>query len=97
MKIRFLSAARRDVLDATRFYEEQAPGLGADFLEDLDRALDLLASSPRVGSSFEGDTRRLLLHRFPYALIYAIEAGSVVIVAVAHQRRRPGFWQDRED
>lgn len=95
MRIRFLAPAREEFLSAITFYERQAPGLGAEFYEDMVHALETVASSPHSGAPFEGSTRRLLLRRFPYSLIYQPEGDSALVVAVAHQRRRPGYWEDR--
>lgn len=95
MTVRFLTPARKEFLGAINFYEREAPGLGAEFLEDLDHALESIVSTPRLGARFEEQTRRVLLRRFPYSVIYVIEDASVLVVAVAHQRRRPGYWKDR--
>lgn len=95
MTVRFLRPAREEFLGAIDFYEREAPGLGAEFLEDLDHALEMIASTPRLGAPFEENTRRVLLRRFPYSIIYDLEDDSILVVAVAHQRRRPGYWKDR--
>ena len=50
---------------------------------------------PEAGASYEEDSRRVLFHRFPFELIYRVEADAVVVIAVAHQRRRPGYWKSR--
>jgi plasmid stabilization system protein ParE len=93
--VRFLAPAREEFLRAVTFYERQAPGLGAEFYDDTVRALDMVSSSPHSGAPFEGSMRRLLLQRFPYSIIYQAEEETILVVAVAHQRRRPGYWKDR--
>lgn len=95
MPIRFLRGARIDFLAAAAFYESEAARLSAAFVATVEDALNLLASAPRIGSPYEDTTRRIILPRFPYSLIYEVADDEVVIVAVAHHRREPGFWNDR--
>ena len=81
--------------DAALFYESAAPSLGHDFLDDLQHAIDTVRERPELGVLIALGVRRILVRRFPFSLIYAVEAGQVVVVAVAHQRRRPEFWKGR--
>jgi plasmid stabilization system protein ParE len=95
MKVVFLTPAREELEAAAEFYEEQAEGLGIDFLAEVEHALDGLCGTPEMGPHFVDDTRRLLLSRFPYQLIYLIDRALIVIIAVAHVRRKPGYWRNR--
>lgn len=95
MRVRLLEPARDELLGAVTFYEREAPGLGAEFLQDVDHAFETIASSPEVGTPFEAGTRRLLLRRFPYSVVYLFENDPLLVIAVAHQRRRPGYWKTR--
>ncbi|MBK6980697.1 MAG: type II toxin-antitoxin system RelE/ParE family toxin [Betaproteobacteria bacterium] len=81
--------------DAALFYELAAPSLGHDFLDDIQHAIDTVLERPELGAPVAHGFRRVLVRRFPYSLIYAVEVGHIVVVAVAHQRRRPGFWKGR--
>ena len=81
--------------EAAVFYESASARLGLDFLDDIDHVIALLRNHPGLGQRVEKDLRRALLRRFPFSLIYAIESDAIVIVAVAHQSRRPGYWRDR--
>ncbi|MBI2994132.1 MAG: type II toxin-antitoxin system RelE/ParE family toxin [Gammaproteobacteria bacterium] len=81
--------------EAARFYERETEGLGADFLDDVQRAIDRLRDNPRLGLTITTELRRSLLSRFPFSVIYAVEPEGLLIVAVAHQRRRPGYWRGR--
>ena len=92
---RYLLPAEKELTEAARFYEGEADGLGADFLDDVQRAVDRLREHPKLGQIVASDLRRTLLSRFPFSLIYAIEPEGLLIVAVAHQRQRPGYWQGR--
>lgn len=93
--MRYLPRARDDVLAAVEFYEAEAPGLGADFLAMLRHAIDVVSSTPEIGSRYAAGTRRIILQRFPFSLIYEITPDQLLVVAVAHHRRRPDYWQQR--
>jgi len=79
--------------DAAAFYESATPGIGAAFLEELRRAMHIACATPSIGVSVGGGRRRFPFWRFPYNLVYFVEKETVVVVAVAHQRRRPGYWK----
>jgi len=83
------------MLDAARYYEEQAPGLGKEFLQKLESAFDDIAANPERWAVIRHEVRRRLIHRFPYAVLYRVEPTEVVVLAVAHLRRRPEYWIER--
>ena len=97
MKIRFLNLADQEVDDAVRWYEEQATGLSRDFLDELDLVVRLVRIYPLMGIQIEPEIRRFLFTRFPYSLIYGIDQEMIIIIAVAHQHRKPRYWADRID
>lgn len=83
-------------LEAARFwYEDHAAGLGSEFLDEIDRAITTIQRSPEAWPVYSGTTRRFLVHRFPFAIIYRYDDFIIQIVAVAHQRRKPGYWKAR--
>jgi len=92
---RFLPPAEEEMTAASVFYEAASPNLGVDFLDDVQRGVGLLRDHPRIGQSVGSGLRRMLLHHFPFSLIYAVEADAILIVAVAHQRRQPDYWRER--
>ena len=63
----------------------------------VQRVVDSLREYPDLGHRVDRNLRRMLLHRFPFSLIYSVEADAILIVAVAHCGRRPGYWQNRVD
>ena len=65
------------------------------FRRELDRAVDLIAERPVTGSPYLGNTRRILLRRFPFFVVYRQRGENVQILAGAHARRRPGYWRTR--
>jgi plasmid stabilization system protein ParE len=85
----------RDVARAIRHYERQVPGLGREFLDEVDRTMLRVAISPLIGARVRGDVRRQLVHRFPYAILYRADGEEVFILTVMHQHRHPDSWQSR--
>jgi len=99
-QVRIHAAAAEEVVEAAAWYEKERPGLGADFERAVDAALDLLEEEivPLVSIAGTAGTRsvkRLLLRRFPYAVIVRESAGEIVVIAFAHTARRPGYWRER--
>ena len=99
-RVRIHAAAAEEAAEAAAWYEKERPGLGADFQRALDAALDLLeeeivplVAAPGVAGS--KGVKRLLLRRFPYAVIVRERADEVFVIAFAHTARRPGYWRDR--
>ena len=82
-------------MGASEFYLDVSADLGQDFLDELQRIIDLLRRQPELGRLVSRGLRALPLHRFPFSVIYASEPDRIVIVAVAHQNRRPGYWRGR--
>lgn len=91
----FLPAAREEFLAAASHYEEVAQGLGRDFITAVERAVARLAAFPEHGSPYLLGTRRIVLRRFPFSVIYLVEAEVILVVAVAHHSRKPGYWRAR--
>ena len=83
------------MLDAAHFYEEQASGLGDEFLQKVESAFQDIAANPERWAVINHEVRRRLVYRFPYAILYRVEPSEVVVLAVAHLRRRPEYWMER--
>ena len=77
------------------WYSARSPAAGRASLEELDRAVDRIGQAPDQWSPYGEGLRRYLLHRFPFSVIYRERDGEIVIIAVAHERRRPGDWKER--
>jgi plasmid stabilization system protein ParE len=90
-----LPAARQEFLVAAGRYDAQAPGLGEEFIAEVEHATARIAAFPEHGSPYRAGTRRVVLERFPYSVVYQAESEGVLIVAVAHHRRRPDYWRKR--
>jgi plasmid stabilization system protein ParE len=81
--------------EAARWYEGKQAGLGADFLAELQRVLDVISGQPDRYPVVLGDTREAPLARFPYCVYYRQRLGRVVVTAVFHTSRDPSIWQGR--
>lgn len=81
--------------DAERWYRERNDTAAARFRRELDQAVDSISERPQGGSPYLGSTRRILLRRFPFFVVYRVLDERVQIVAVAHARRRPGYLRGR--
>jgi len=93
-------AARAEYLDALAWYDDQEVGLGDRLADDLDGGVDFVRAWPDAAPSYRGRQRVPLIRQkstevFPYGIVYLILDGEVVIVAYAHERRRPGYWRKR--
>lgn len=95
-KASFHPEASAEFLDASRTYGTETDALAAGFQSEVERSISLLVeypeAAPLVGTT---DVRHKVLRRFPYSLFYAVEPERIRILAVAHQRRRPGYWIHR--
>jgi hypothetical protein len=94
----FHPEAEAELFEALDFYDEldllQDTRLAVDLRNSIDAALDRVAESPQRFPPYLFGTRRYLLRRFPYSLVFDVEP-VVVVLAFAHVKRRPGYWKDR--
>ena len=92
----FLPEAEEELADATRFFESRVGGRCAAFADAVEHAITLIREYPELGTPFGRSRRRALVRGFPYAVIYEHGSDGILVAAVAHVRRRPGYWQTRE-
>lgn len=95
MDLTFHDDAFAEARQAAIYYDEQSAGLGNAFLDELDAAIVRLQRHPYTWAFVEQPYRRVLLHRFPYAVIYRIDDDAVFVAAVAHCKRQPLYWWER--
>lgn len=95
--LRSSQPASEELAEAVIWYEAQRTGLGAEFFDAILATLALLESHEEAGTPVGDDprTRRLLVARFPYQVVYRLRPTEIVIVAFAHLKRRPGYWKQR--
>ena len=95
MTFRFLQSARREMQGAIQYYDRQRFGLGQELAAELDTVLERIASDPTSYEQVEPGVFRLSTRRFPYAVVYVVRSEGVLVVAVQHGKRRPGYWKRR--
>jgi plasmid stabilization system protein ParE len=94
-ELEYLDEALEEAEAAARWYAERSPTAAAAFSDEIDTAESAIIRLPESWPAFDHGTRRYLLRRFPFSVVYRIEATRIVIVAVAHGRRRPRYWKSR--
>ena len=90
-----LHEAEVELREAVAYYEEKSPGLGLDLEAEIERSIRMIRDFPGWWPLREDGTRRYLTHRFPYLVIYAYLKERIWIIAIAHCKRRPGYWKNR--
>lgn len=96
MKLVIVPPALAELHDAAAFYAAKGTvGLGLAFVAEVERTANLVLENPMLGAIFRGTRRSYILRRFPYSIIYQVTAVELRIIAVAHHRRRPGYWANR--
>jgi plasmid stabilization system protein ParE len=94
MNVEWRSGAKAEVLEALAWHEASQEGLGEALFRDLVSRRALLMEYPFIGRKIDERHRQYRLKKFRYALIYRVEGDVIVISAVAHGSRRPGYWRD---
>jgi len=96
MNYRFHRAALAEHLDEVAFYESRLPGLGADYLAEFESVMARICATPTVYPPVgTPDIRKAGLKRFPFHVIYQVTSAQIVVLAIAHQCRRPAYWAGR--
>lgn len=95
MTIQFLTIAQSELDDAIEYYNGERPGLGHEFLREVFAAIDRIQDFPDAWQPFHMGARRCLVRRFPYGVIYKRIDDLILIIAIAHLHRRPGYWAHR--
>ena len=95
--VSFIDSAEEEYLAEVGRYAEISAVLSRDLVDEVASALHRIAAFPEHGSPYFAGTRRIILRGFPFQLVYLYRADAAVVVAFAHQRRRPGYWRNRVD
>ena len=99
-KVRILQEAVEEAIEAANWYDREREGLGKEFADAIDVAIDLIEEdilplSPMPGKSGAKGVKRLILKRFPYNIVVTESDIETVVIAVAHHSRLPGYWRKR--
>ena len=88
--------ARRELTDGAVFYErEGGTAVGLAFIAEFERAMNVVSMHPEIGAPWRNGRRRLPVRKFPYSIVYYVHGEEVRVIALAHHRRRPGYWAAR--
>ncbi|MFS8086195.1 MAG: type II toxin-antitoxin system RelE/ParE family toxin [Acidobacteriota bacterium] len=95
MRIRYLDAADAEFQGAVDYYNNQHPGLGFEFSDEVRDAVARIKNYPKAWTPLSKRTRRCQVHRFPYSIVYELRSDLIVIVAIQHHSRKPQNWRRR--
>ncbi len=95
MNHEFLPEAQAEFGRAVAYYDQCGLGLGDEFVAEVEAAIRRILDYPHAWSEYHHGTRRCLTRRFPYGVVYQVRTGLILVVAVAHLRREPGYWVAR--
>ena len=101
MKIKLHPEAEEELYESAVWYDDERPGLGDEFLEEMTRWLDVIAEAPSTWPKWPNapdivpPTRKVLTYRFPFAIAYQASSNLLWILAFAHTSRRPFYWAKR--
>ena len=94
-RFRFHPEARQDLRDAIGWYRRRSSSVSAEFRVTVSDAIRHIVKAPQRWPEYLHGTRRLVMHRFPFSIVYLDDGDEVSIVAVAHSKRKPGYWKAR--
>ena len=95
MKHAFHPEAGLEFEEAVQFYKQRGRNLGQRFALEIRATIARIVATPDRWRILEGDIRRCLVRVFPYAVLYTIEKDGILVVAIMHGKRRPGYWRPR--
>ena len=91
----FLEHAKIEFEEAIAYYNRQRSGLGKEFSEEIEKTIERISTDPTSWEKVTKTIHRCRTRKYPYGLLYAVQGEKIVIVAVMHLRRKPGYWKDR--
>lgn len=94
-EVRLRPEAEQDVAEAALWYEANEPGLGAQFVDQVQATIDTIADQPNAFTTVYNSVRRALVRRFPFGVFYQIDKDGVIVIAVLHGSRHPRAWKER--
>lgn len=94
--LRFHDEALAELAAQAVYYESKSKGLGDEFVNEVEAATKIAGEFPEMGSPFKYSTRRVFPKKFPFSVVYRIRSEEIIILAVAPDARRPGYWRNRK-
>ncbi len=95
MRVEYHESAREELLNEIAFLELRAKGLGKRFHMEVKKIERIIKQFPEAGRELRPGVRSLAIQKFPYSIVYASDRRNLSVIAVAHQKRRPGYWLNR--
>ncbi len=96
MNYQFHPDAFNEHYDSAAFYQSRLPGLGAHYVAEFDAVMEHICTAPNFYPTIAApDIHKAGLNRFPFHVIYRVMSTQIIVLAVAHQRRRPAYWMGR--
>ena len=87
--------AEKELLDAVSYYNECQDDLGIEFAREVYTSIQIIRQYPKAWPQLSPRTRRCLISRFPYGIIYQIKDNEIYIISVMQLNRKPKYWEDR--
>lgn len=97
MNVGFHPEALQELEEAARYYKTCRPGLELHFIDCVEAAIQKAATDPLRWRIFDGEVRRCLVTVFPFAVLYQVFEKRIVILAIMHCHRAPGYWRHRKE
>jgi len=91
----FRRIALHEFRDAANFYAAQRPGLGGEFIREIERCISLVAEQPLAYPFVHREMRRVITKRFPFSIYFYVETERIVVIAIFHSSRNPTIWRER--
>ena len=95
MNFRFLEPAKVELEEAIAHYEQEKAGLGEQFALEVKNTIQRILNHPGAWTRLTRNIRRCRTNRFPYGIVYSVQGDDVLVLAVMHLHRKPGYWKDR--
>ena len=95
MKYSFHPSAKKELNEAIDYYDECQEKLGAQFAKEVYKSIQVILQFPQAWSPLSKNTRRCLINRFPYGIIYQVIKNEIFIIAIMQLSKKPNYWDDR--
>lgn len=93
--LRFHDEALAELMDQAVYYESKYAGLGEKFASEVQAATEIARDFPEMGAPFKQNCRRVFPRKFPFSIVYRVQGEEIVVIAVAPDARKPGYWRHR--
>ena len=95
MKYSFHPSAKKELNEAIDYYDECQEKLGVEFTKEVYKSIQVILQFPQAWSPLSKNTRRCLINRFPYGIIYQVIKNEIFIIAIMQLSKKPNYWDDR--